>query len=488
MLRAFECTCYVLALMLAVYVAITASSGAEHVVAAVLGTSVVILILVAAPVYLDGTLRRQWPALVLVALAVAGLAIVGLINALIVDTSRDSGLIERVCRPDGEFNRCQQAFQSRWSTLPLWFGPKARRIPSSVVGVAYYGALLVWFIAVGRPDREGRWWHLLPLGMTAAGTAMGAYLTHVMYARLQAPCLLCMASHVVVAVMLVVTGLSWPWRRRGEPKPGIAAAVGPAQPRWHRPAMALVLAGVTGILAVQTRATKGLESTAKQYALAYTQFAKDPAYMRWDLDRQPVVPWSIRPDDSVRGPDSAPFVVIVYSDFQCPQCRILSRRLEEVQRKFPGRIRLVFRHFPLDRSCNSLTDTYMHAFSCQAAQAAEAARYLGGEEAFWKMHDALFAHRAELDAYPYAKLAERIGLDPRKLLAEMHCPEAQARIPAHIEGSKRFKVASTPSVFLNGRRVRLWESMTFWQTVLEPAPSSSPATRSTSRPITRPTR
>jgi protein-disulfide isomerase len=247
----------------------------------------------------------------------------------------------------------------------------------------------------------------------------------------------------------------------------------------HRPATTRGLACVVAVLGMMDRGNQALLAAVKQYGKAYNRFAEDPAFIRWDLDRQPVVPWAVQRDDSARGSASAPFVAITYSDFQCPHCRTLAEKLDEVQRKFPGRLRVVFRHFPLDRSCNPLTRTYLHAFSCQAARAAEAARRLGGDRAFWKMHDALFAHQAELDRQPYAQLAGQIGLDSARFISEMNSPRTWERVKAHIERSKPFDVSTTPAVFLNGRRVRVWRSTAFWEAVLA-APSSRPTSTAAS--------
>ncbi len=480
--RAAHVVTYLLALLVAVYASLAAVGGSSRVVTAVLGAGVVIVLLLVASAGMDGRLRRQWPTIALVALAATGLAIAGLIVSLTADTSHEGGLVERVCRPEGQSNRCQQAFQSRWASVPLGLGPRAQRIPVIVLGVAFYSTLLVWFVAVGRPTPQERWCHLVPLCMTAAGAGVAAYFTAIMYTRLAAPCPLCLASHIVTGVLFIATALAWPWGKRaislaaaasgagGSPVPGVAS--------WQRPAIGLALAVMVGVLGIQVRANRALQGQAAQFAAAYGKFANDPDFMRWDLRRQPVVPWSVQPDDSVRGPASAPHVVITYSDFQCPQCYALVKKLAEVEREFPRRLRVVYRHFPLDRSCNPQTTTYMHAFSCEAARAAEAARRLGGDEAFWKMHDALYAHRTELDAEPYVRLAGEIGLDPARFASAMKDPQTWQRVKAHAEGSTRFEVASTPAVFLDGRRVRLWGSMVFWKAVLSD-PTSMPATSPT---------
>jgi protein-disulfide isomerase len=125
--------------------------------------------------------------------------------------------------------------------------------------------------------------------------------------------------------------------------------------------------------------------------------------------------------------------------------------------------------------------TYMHAFSCQGARAAEAARLLAGNEAFWKMHDAIFAHQDELDVHQYVRLARQIGLNPARFLEEMNGPRALQRIHAQVDGSAAYDVSSTPAVFLNGRPIRSWNSMAFWQAILE-VPAAHPSPTTTTRP------
>jgi hypothetical protein len=68
-------------------------------------------------------------------------------------------------------------------------------------------------------------------------------------------------------------------------------------------------------------------------------------------------------------------------------------------------------------------------------------------------------------------------LPTQRFLAEMARRQVGERIKQQIEGSKEFKVASTPAVFLDGRRVHMWDSMAFWQAVLS-RPTSRPASGS----------
>ena len=145
----------------------------------------------------------------------------------------------------------------------------------------------------------------------------------------------------------------------------------------------------------------------------------------------------VGPEDRVRGPDGAPLLV-VYADFECPYCAALEARLAGAQ------YRVCFRHFPVRSK---------HPRAWPAAQAAEAAALQG---AFWPMHDALFADQGRLeDPHLWAR-AERLGLDLERFDADRRSDTVLERIRADFRSGIRAGAASTPSVFVEGRRVDDW--------------------------------
>src|SRR5579863_6688201 len=79
--------------------------------------------------------------------------------------------------------------------------------------------------------------------------------------------------------------------------------------------------------------------------------------------------------DHVLGPEHAPVAIVEYGDFQCPTCKQAAPTLKLLLERYSGRVRLVFRHFPLEQA---------HA---QALAAAEAAECAGEQGKFWRMHD-----------------------------------------------------------------------------------------------------
>jgi protein-disulfide isomerase len=126
--------------------------------------------------------------------------------------------------------------------------------------------------------------------------------------------------------------------------------------------------------------------------------------------------------------------VVVYGDYECPFCAAVEVRL----RVLP--LRVAFRHFPVRAS---------HPRALPAAHAAEAAAAQG---AFWAMHDALFDDQGRLEDPHLWDRAERLGLDVARFDADRRSPQVAERVREQFRAGVRAGVATTPTIFLEGRR------------------------------------
>src|SRR5690606_20740483 len=156
-----------------------------------------------------------------------------------------------------------------------------------------------------------------------------------------------------------------------------------------------------------------------------------------------VPPDQVSASDQVRGNLQAPVTLTVYADSQCPACLSETNLIARAWPQGSGRVRLVFRHYPLD--------IHRHAFL--AARYAEAA---GRQAAFWQMHDVLFANQtlwSEVsEAAPlFDSYAAGLGLDVAQLKSDIGLPELRDKILADQRSGTRAGVRSTPTLFLNGR-------------------------------------
>ena len=107
--------------------------------------------------------------------------------------------------------------------------------------------------------------------------------------------------------------------------------------------------------------------------------------------------------------------------------------------RFTGRIRFIFRNFPLEE---------VHPHALQAAEAAECA---GGQGQFWPMHDLLFDNQAHLKLPQLRGYAERLELDMGRYDLEMDDHVYLQRVREHMQSGRDSGVRATPTFFLNGR-------------------------------------
>ena len=139
----------------------------------------------------------------------------------------------------------------------------------------------------------------------------------------------------------------------------------------------------------------------------------------------------------VYGNPDAPITVVEYGDLECPYCGAAAPVLHELIDGSEGRVRLVFRHFPLFQ---------VHPFALTAALAAEAAG-----ERFWDLAWVLFKHQSKLADPDLEAWAAKVGIeDPAGLVGEA----AQAYRP-FVEADYRSGVAlgvrGTPTLCIDDR-------------------------------------
>ena len=142
--------------------------------------------------------------------------------------------------------------------------------------------------------------------------------------------------------------------------------------------------------------------------------------------------------DHALGASHAPVTVVEYGDFECPNCKQAAPAVRLLLERFPGRVRLVYRHFPLEE---------VHPHALHAALAAEVA---AGQGKFWPMHDLLFDNQRHLKLPQLRGYAQRLELDLLRYDAEMEGELYLQRVREQVEGGERSGVRATPTFFLNG--------------------------------------
>ena len=145
----------------------------------------------------------------------------------------------------------------------------------------------------------------------------------------------------------------------------------------------------------------------------------------------------VNAQDHNLGPSHAAVTLVEYGDFECPNCKQAAPALKLLLERFVGRVRLIWRHFPLEE---------VHPHALQAALASEVA---AGQDKFWPMHDHLFDDQRHLDAAHLRRHAEKVELDLRRYDGDMADTVYLQRVREDIEGASRSGVRSTPTFFVN---------------------------------------
>ncbi len=148
-------------------------------------------------------------------------------------------------------------------------------------------------------------------------------------------------------------------------------------------------------------------------------------------------------DTPLRGPEDALVTIIDVSEFQCPFCKRLEPSLQSLAEAYPGKLRFGWRHFPLP----------FHPYAMPAATVAEEARAEGGDARFWAMHDKLFDLSPELERPALENAAQELGLDMEKVRAALDGNKHASRIRRDQALMQSLGVTSTPTMFVNGRKV-----------------------------------
>lgn len=138
-----------------------------------------------------------------------------------------------------------------------------------------------------------------------------------------------------------------------------------------------------------------------------------------------------------KGPADAPVEIIVFSDFQCPYCARLVPLLDQVLREYKGKVKIVFKNYPL-RS---------HPFALDAAVTAMAANRQGK---FWEFHDLLFENHSRLNLQKIKDISVELKLNQEEMQADMKSPEILAAIKQDVIDADRAGVRGAPAVFVDG--------------------------------------
>jgi uncharacterized membrane protein len=285
-------------------------------------------------------------------------------------------------------------------------------IPIALFGLAAYLMIAVLALARGAVGPRPV---LVAFGriLSGSGALISLALTYVSVTVVEATCLWCLASAVI---MIALFALHEVVARR----PGEAA---------RRPAVDFALAAAFGLaLAV------GLSHHHGEIRAAAGRLTFDPIA----LSRMPAEEF-VPPGAPIKGNSDAPITVVKFTDFLCPACREMHREMRTLPDRYPG-IRVVVRHAPL---VGMKGHEWSPAIAATAEMAAERDR-------FWPFLDGAFLGAQRPEGDELLRIAAEQGLDPEVVKRRVSDPSdpAVGRVLRDMELRDRLSLQTTPTFIL----------------------------------------
>jgi protein-disulfide isomerase/uncharacterized membrane protein len=139
----------------------------------------------------------------------------------------------------------------------------------------------------------------------------------------------------------------------------------------------------------------------------------------------------------------APIRITVFSDFQCPFCKMVAEQMPELVRRYPKQINIQYMFYPLDSKCNSNLKARMHPTACDAAAiaACDPAKFL-------EVHDEIFANQDKLNQGVLADIAKK-----HNLVGCTEKEDVKNKVIESINQGTKFNLKSTPTIIVNGKKI-----------------------------------
>lgn len=197
--------------------------------------------------------------------------------------------------------------------------------------------------------------------------------------------------------------------------------------------------------------------------------ATNPPALGCEVDQPPpaaekyISDWRERPEQPIArsprswpmGPDDARLRILVWGDYQEPNTQKVDAKI----RAYVGDrkdVQYTFRPYPIHPSCNPYSQLQEYIQGCVAAKGALAAGMLGGQAAYWKMHDWLLAHQADFSEEAMVQAAAAQGLDAVRFRQTLGSQPMTQMLFEEVRDARMMNLTQVPTIYLNNKYVPRW--------------------------------
>ena len=144
-----------------------------------------------------------------------------------------------------------------------------------------------------------------------------------------------------------------------------------------------------------------------------------------------------------QGAANALVTMVEFSDYQCPFCKRAQATVDELLRRYAGKLRVVWKHQPLP----------FHQRAMPAALFAMEARAQRGDKGFWEATQLLFQSQRALEDEDLLGLARQMKLNEARVKTALAKETHKASIQADMDLADDVTATGTPAFYINGRKL-----------------------------------
>jgi protein-disulfide isomerase/uncharacterized membrane protein len=363
----------------------------------------------------------------------------------------------QACGDQDSFFSCANVSKSRYAAL---FG-----VPLAVYGIFFYLVTLWMACAFAfAPESMRKPAAILLFWVTLLGVVEAIILLVVTLTAVKALCPLCLLTYIFNLLLWAAAGMFLiRWRYNPlRPLSATNPTSAPTRPRSRVAAAIVLLLIVAAAAGVARDANAYLIRSKARYMLKYNAseiqrtvdlFARQAAE---DIDPSAL---------PVHGDPTAPVTIIEFSDFLCPYCAHTADLMNQLAAANPGQVYIRFMNFPLDITCNRFMRSPLHHGSCDLALGAICAAEQGLLDAY--QHAAFGLRLNDPTPEELKSVAALSGVSEPEFVQCLDKAETLATLQRQIEQSHQYGINSTPTVFINKKRVKGRPSLEALQKIVD---------------------
>lgn len=331
--------------------------------------------------------------------------------------------------------------------------------PTSAFGMIFYSLLMIlclwlYFCEADQNINKSSDGALLMFIFNLVGIVPTLALAALSFTKIHALCLMCLGTYVINLLLFV---LSWRLLKNTQSRQApefLRGLAGLGSVTW----MILTLTFAIH-LAVPTMVDDSLNSGVKINATMIDLYVQRHLLAnKQDFDLN---------DVPTRGDATAPITIVEFSDFQCPYCARSAATMPVVLKTYQGRVRYVYKNFPLSSECNGGMKSVNHPMACLAAKTGWCVYKIKGSESFFTYKESLFAQQDKISVSLIQSVALAQGLNTEELQSCVSSPLTQDQIMRQTAEGAAKGVEGTPAIFVNGRPVQTGPQPLVLRAVLE---------------------